>query len=107
MQYVSIRSSSSGVPRTGCDGGGRDCLKGALIPIGGLTSDFPSRLIGERGPWGSVRTMLRNRALAVDSLDPHDGRGGAQRVERARRKSCSGPNPSFCALQRLSRKLTP
>jgi hypothetical protein len=27
----------------------RCTLKGAFIPIGGLTSDFPSRLVGERG----------------------------------------------------------
>jgi len=51
--------------------------------------------------FGVAGQCSRNRALAVDSLDPHDGRGGAQQVERARRKSCSRAESEFLCPSRV------
>jgi hypothetical protein len=47
-------------------------LKGAFIPIGGLTSGFPHQgSLGRGGPWGCCLTMFTKQVYRqVDSLDP-------------------------------------
>jgi hypothetical protein len=66
-----------------------DRLKGAFIPIGGLTSGFPHQgSLGRGGPWGSVwpdNVYERGVSPGGESGSPHRGhRGGAGRANPRR-----------------------
>jgi hypothetical protein len=65
-------------------------VKGAFIPIGGLTSGFPHQGSFGRGPWGSVwPECLRNRCLAHWTVWIPVVAAGAEQVARTRRETLS------------------
>jgi hypothetical protein len=75
-----------------------DHLKGAFIPIGGLTSGFPHQgSFGERGPWGSV--WPDNVHETGVSLDGQSGSSivaaEARQVEKLEESLVTGPIQGF------------
>src|SRR6266540_5793097 len=87
------------------DGEHQGSLKGAFIPIGGLTSGFPHQgSLGRGGPWGSVwpNNVEKTGVWSIGQPGFLVVAAEAEQVERTRRKTWSRAESEFlCPSRRL------